>query len=80
MFQGGGNSVNFYSHRKGSDKSTYLPNKLGAGRHVGDLEQSGETFAIGFRGFLVSNKWLCVHAHVHVWSVCILVCMYVWGD
>lgn len=43
--------MNFYSHRKGSDKSTYLPNKLGAGWQVGDLEQSGENFAIGFRGF-----------------------------
>lgn len=53
--------MNFYSHRKGSDKSTYLPNKLGAGWQVGDLEQSGEIFAIGFRGFLVSSKWLCVY-------------------
>lgn len=58
MFQGGGNYVNVNSHRKGNDKSIYLPNK------VGDLEQSGENFATGFRGFLVSNKWLCVRACV----------------
>lgn len=64
MFQGGGNYVNVYSHRKGNDKSIYLPNKVGAQCQVGDLEQSEENFATGFRGFLVSSKWLCVRVCV----------------
>lgn len=68
MLQGGGNYVDVYSHRKGNDKSIYLPNKVGAWCQVGDLEQSGENFATGFRGFLVSNKWLCVRACVCVVS------------
>lgn len=69
MLQGGGNYVDVYSHRKGNDKSIYLPNKVGAWCQVGDLEQSGENFATGFRGFLVSNKWLCVRACVCVVSM-----------